>query len=172
MTGRMTLGAAVVRPLAAVAGPEVRIGKDRGRWNRQRSHGEGQGQHLSTHGNLLSALIAPTGLPAKTYSEPPLLAELMNVALGQPSMSRVISFGSLNQMTPRRNLIAGHFVDMFWPEAAEMVDRVAPAPRQRARAALLSTADRAPSCRARRAGPALVSEPKRRASQAGGAPKL
>jgi hypothetical protein len=88
MTGRMALGATVIRPLAAVAGTEVWIGKDRRGGNRQSSRGEGQGQHLPTHGNLLDALIAPMGLPAKPYSEPPLLAEPRKVAPAFAPVSR------------------------------------------------------------------------------------
>jgi len=50
MTRGMTLGARVVRPLAAVAGTEVRIGEDRRRRDGQSPGGEGESQHLPTHG--------------------------------------------------------------------------------------------------------------------------
>jgi Domain of unknown function (DUF6766) len=54
VTGGMALGASVVRPLAAIAGTKVRVTKGRRRRDRQGAYRERQGQHLLTHGNLLT----------------------------------------------------------------------------------------------------------------------
>jgi hypothetical protein len=49
MARRVTLGAAVVRPLAAVARSEVRIGESRCRGNRKRRNRQDACQHLAPH---------------------------------------------------------------------------------------------------------------------------
>lgn len=112
MTGRMTLGTTIVWPLAAVAGTEVRVAKGRRRRNRQSAYGERQGQHLPTHGYLLNALIAPTGLPDELYSEPPLLAD----------RSTITSAGSSVKPGPAQPIgIADHYKELAAIAAAPII---------------------------------------------------
>src|SRR5918996_1894739 len=54
---RVALGPSVIRPLAAVARPEVRVSKGRRRRDREGGHGENRRKRLATHANHLLVVL-------------------------------------------------------------------------------------------------------------------